>query len=103
VLDEPGDGNASHEYEISLQKGEITRKEWRISFQNGPIQEAGFNGLIGEVLLAILEDRLLGFQSGPFACRENALALTHLQECMMWLQKRTLDRMKRGVEGTHQK
>ena len=74
-----------------------------IHFQNGPIQEAGVNGISNEALLAIAEDRLLGFQSGQFACRENAVALTKLQECMMWLQKRTRDRMTRGVEGTNQK
>jgi len=103
VTDEPGQGNACHEYEVSLQKDEATRKEWLISFQNGPIAEAGLNGISGEALLAIVEDRLIGFQSGPFACRENAVALTKLQESMMWLQKRTRDRMARGVEGTNVK
>ncbi len=29
--------------------------------------------------------------------------LTKLQEAMMWLQKQTMDRMRRGVEGTNQK
>lgn len=53
-----------------------------------------------EALLAVLEDRLIGFQSGQYACRENAVALTKIQEAMMWLQKRTRDRMARGVEGT---
>jgi hypothetical protein len=46
---------------------------------------------------------LLGFQSGEYACRENAIALTHIQDAMMWLQKRTRDRMARGVEGTNNK
>lgn len=101
VVDEPGQGNACHEYEVSLQKDATTRKEWLISFQNGPIQEAGFNGISGEALLAIVEDRLIGFQSGQHACRENAIALTKIQEAMMWLAKRTRDRMCRGVEGTH--
>lgn len=74
-----------------------------INFQNGPIKESGVNGISNESLLAIVEDRLLGFQSGQFACRENAIALTKLQEAMMWLQKRTRDRVARGVEGTNQK
>jgi hypothetical protein len=65
------------------------------------VQEAGVNGISNEALLAIVEDRLLGFQAGPYSCRENAVALTKVQEAMMWLQKRTLDRVKRGVEGTH--
>ena len=74
-----------------------------IKFQNGPILEFGVNGISNESLLAIVEDRLAGFQSGEFACRENAIALIKLQEAMMWLQKRTRDRMARGVEGTNQK
>jgi hypothetical protein len=75
----------------------------QIDFQNGPIKEAGVNGISNEALLAIVEDRLACFQSGEYACRENAIALTKIQEAMMWLQKRTRDRVSRGVEGTMQK
>ncbi len=105
VIDEPGQGNACHEYRIAVANGtEVSVAVCvDISFQNGPIQEAGINGISNEALLAIVEDRLLGFQSGQFACRENAIALTKIQEAMMWLQKRTRDRMARGVEGTHVK
>ena len=110
VLDDPGQGNACHFYGISWVGGtpdqsddDREAKELLIQFQNGPIKEVGVNGVSGEALLAIIEDRLIGFQSGEYACRENACALTHIQEAMMWLQKRTNDRMKRGVEGTNQK
>lgn len=99
VTDEPGDGGANHEYQINL--GEI-QDVCHVQFQNGPIKETGFNGISNEALLAIVEDRLVGFQNGPFRCRENALVLTHLQTAMMWLHKRTRDRMARGVEGTHE-
>lgn len=61
------------------------------------------NGLTQEVLLAIVADRLRSFQVGQFACRENALALTKIEEAQHWLHSRTLARMQRGVEGTHQK
>ena len=99
AMDEPGQGNACHEYIIRESNG----TEHDIHFQNGPIQDAGVNGISNEALLAIVEHRLLGFQSGEYACRENALALTKLQEAMMWLYKRTRDRVIRGVEGTHAK
>lgn len=103
VLDEPGEGGACHEYRIMVDGGaKVTRPVWcDIQFQNGPILEAGINGISQEALLAIVEDRLIKFQSGPFACRENAIALTKIQEAMMWLLKRTRDRMQRGVEGTN--
>lgn len=108
VLDEPGQGNACHQYAINYclnpgtAEGGATRL-CSVQFQNGPIKEFGINGISGEALLSIVEDRLLGFQAGEYACRENAVALTKLQECMMWLQKRTRDRVARGVEGTNQK
>jgi hypothetical protein len=98
VLDNPGSGGACHDYRMSLPGGE----EWNLNFQNGPIAEAGVNGITHEALLAILVDRLQDFQVGPFACRENALALTKLQEAQMWLLERTRGRRERGVEGTHE-
>jgi hypothetical protein len=55
-----------------------------------------------EVLLAIVIDRLRSFQGSKFSCRENAIALTHCEEALMWLQRRTVARIKRGVEGTNQ-
>ena len=104
VLDPPGSGNACHEYQVRLwEKDQEDVELCNIRFQNGPITEAGVNGISNEALLAVVEHRLQGFQSGEYACRENAVALTKLQESMMWLQKRTRDRMARGVEGTSQK
>lgn len=112
VLDEPGAGNACHIYKIHGPRlpdteSDDTQRTYPepccICFQNGPIQEAGVNGISNEALLAVLIDRMQGFQSGQYACRENAVALTHLETAMMWLQKRTRDRMARGVEGTMQR
>ena len=56
-----------------------------------------------EALLAIVADRLRSFQKGPYSCKANACALTHIEEAQHWLQQRTLERMRRGVEGTHEK
>lgn len=72
-----------------------------ISFtiQNGPIGEVGINGCqvdeIIETAKIIIEKLNL-----KFPCRENSMAITKLDECMMWLNKRKTDRQKRGVEGT---
>ena len=110
VLDEPGAGGACHKYSIALNvppddpvgiAPDSLRTHWEIDFQNGPIHEARYNGLSGEALMAVLIDRLRSFQAGPYKCRENACALTHLEEALMWLQKRTRERLARGVEGTH--
>jgi hypothetical protein len=108
VTDAPGSGGANHRYEISgfskednPSYNDSSDAEMVILFQNGPISEEGVNGVTHEVLLAIVADRLRSFQAGPFACRENALALTKIEEAQHWLQQRTLARMRRGVEGTH--
>lgn len=108
VADEPGQGGANHHYHVDWLPvdGGINvaiPNYVDIKFQNGPIKEFGVNGVTQEVLLAIVIDRLRGFQSGEFKCRENAIALTHIEEALMWLQKRTRDRLARGVEGTNQK
>ena len=112
VVDEPGAGGASHFYDITgfdtkrnpanrPETGYVNFDRLVIRFQNGPVLECGVNGVTDEALLAIQIDRLRSFQSGKFACRENAIALTHLEEAMMWLNKRTENRLARGVEGTH--
>ena len=103
VLDEPSHGGACHRYGISFVRGDGALTGTVIEFQNGPISEDGngVNGVTHEALIAILIDRLQGFQSGKYACRENALALTKLEEAAHWLAHRTRARMARGVEGTH--
>ncbi len=107
VLDEPGQGGACHKYGISFGDPEDatghSQRTTLINFQNGPIKEAGVNGISGEALLAVVIDRLRSFQAGQYSCLENAVALTKLDEAMMWLQKRTRDRLARGVEGTNAK
>jgi hypothetical protein len=82
VLDEPGSGGACHEYDITGGAAVPTH----IRFQNGPINEVGVNGITQEALLAIVADRLRSFQKGPFACKANACALTHIEEAQHWLQ-----------------
>ena len=60
------------------------------------------DGTTNEEVIEVLIDRLNNL-NGKFPCRENSLAITKLEEALMWLNKRTADRVKRGVEGTNQK
>lgn len=112
AVDEPGADGANHKYDIegfdttsnkSLYLADDPTSVLQILFQNGPIKENRVNGITGEALIAIEIDRLRSFQKGPYSCRENAIALTHFEEGLMWLQRRTTERIKRGVEGTHAK
>jgi hypothetical protein len=108
AVDEPGAGGANHRYEIAIPLQQVPHDDLKesftaINFQKGPIKEAGINGISNEALLAIVADRLKSFQAGEFSTKENAVALTHVESAMLWLHKRTNDRLRRGVEGTNQK
>lgn len=98
VNDEPDPKTkAHHQYNIESPDGRVALT---LHFQNGPIPEAGVNGVTHEVLIAIVMDRLESYQRGPFACEENAAAITHLKAAQESLLNRSKDREKRGVEGT---
>lgn len=56
------------------------------------------DGTTNEEVLAVLICRI-SFLQKKFPCRENAIVITKLEECLMWLNKRTNDRKARGVEG----
>lgn len=76
-----------------------------IEWQNGPLgrglmrQEP--NGAFVEGVIQSAIQRLEFFQDSKFKCRENALAITKLEEALHWLNWRTLKREQRDVEGTH--
>jgi hypothetical protein len=97
VLDNPGRAGACHEYLISSTDESVA---CRITFQNGSIKDADVNGVTNEALLAVAIDRLRSFQAGPLSCQDNAKALRCCEDALMWLQHRTLDRLRRGVLGT---
>lgn len=99
ACDEPRQ-TACHRF-VVLESKSDEKVLQQIKFQNGPIKEAGVNGVHNEDLLVIVLDRLQGFQNSEFKCRENAIAITKIEEALLWLNKRTRDREIRGVEGTH--
>lgn len=100
ATDEPGAGNACHKYYIDIE--DSVKCESRIKFQEGPLLENTPNGCSNEAVMAVVIDRLKGFQAGQFACRENEMALIHLEQALMWLQRRTRSRIQRGVEGKNE-
>jgi hypothetical protein len=109
VTDEPGAGGASHRYEISgiehynpsetIEEKRLAPRNCIILFQQGPIKEAGINGITQEALLAIVIDRLRSFQAGPFPSEENDMALQNCMSALYWLKERTKKRLARGIEG----
>ena len=90
--------NAPHHFEIkNIGNGEVVTK---IDMQEGPIKENGVNGCANEDLIAIVLTRLESFQNSEYKCRDNAVAITKLEEALMWLRRRTNKRQDAGIEGT---
>jgi hypothetical protein len=111
---EKGVGGAAHCYLIvkagTVETGEdtITVKPddilEAIQFQEGARKDPkAIHGVTDQDLLEIVRDRLRGFQSGDMPTRETACALTHVEEALMWLNKRVEDRIERNVLGTYEK
>lgn len=102
-LDGKGNGNAYHQYVVR----DINNEDIDIcllNFQNGGRNiEGSEHGLTAEDLLEICRHRLQCFQTSEYACRENAVALTHIEEALMWLNRRTEDRAERNVLGINSK
>ena len=68
------------------------------TIQNGPIKENGINGCQVDTVIEAAKTIIEGLNK-KFPCRENSVAITKLDEALMWLEKRTKDRIKRDVEG----
>lgn len=103
-----GLGNAFHVYEISKIDNTPTNDDNEpitlIKFQNGGrFCEGSIDGVIDTDLLEICRHRLKCFQNGMYSTRENAIALTHIEEALMWLNRRVEDRLDRDVLGTNNK
>ena len=106
--DNVGPGNAHHEYMIfkHTEDGKVSDDNLVdvVRFQKGPRKDPESQcGIIDTDLLEIVRDRLKSFQNGDFACRENACALTHIEEALMWMNRRVEDRIERNVLGTNNK
>lgn len=103
---EEGPGGAYHDYYIGKKDAtnSYTDTLCEIHFQKGPRKdESSRHGVVEADLLEIVRHRLQAFQKGPYATRENACALTHIEEALMWMAKRSDDRAERGVLGTMNK
>ena len=69
-----------------------------VTIQDGPIQEAGENGIQATDMLIYVKN-LFESLNAAYPCRENALSITKIDEAIHWQFARTMDRRKRNVEG----
>ncbi len=91
-----------HQYELSHLEGdghEILSFIKKESTENPGELQIVSDGTTNEEVLRVLIDRM-NFLQVKKPCRENAIVITKLEECLMWLEKRTAGRVAAGVEGT---
>lgn len=104
--DKIGPGNGRHHYQVYIKGNAetVANPLLDIHFQEGPRNEPNsIHGVLEADLLEIVRHRLQCFNEGEFRTRENACALTHIEEALMWLNKRKDDRKERQVLGTYNK
>ena len=58
-------------------------------------------GVFTETLVQVAKQYLESVNVGAMATRETAMAITKLDECIMWIGKRAEDRKLREVQGTY--
>lgn len=98
------DGTAAHSYVVKPwdAAAEDDRALLCVQFQTGPRgDDNSSDGVLDADLLEMVRDRLTRFQDGPYACPENAHALRHVEEALMWLAKRAEDRFIRQRAARH--
>ena len=81
--------------------GVSTGVGYTISWQRGPLNEAGRNGAFLLEVLASCESQLEYFQNSPWACAENQEALDSLKNTIALLERRRAKREDAGTLGTH--
>ena len=86
-------------YQITVGQGKVAAV---VDFQHGPLAEGVTNGVFVEDVLQIAACRLDGYQSTPFACSENEIALRAIKLACLHLKSRTKRREDAGIEGTNE-
>lgn len=101
ILNEDGSVNVYNTDEATKAKPihidhDINTISFRI--QDGPIKEKGVNGCQVDTLILTALYMIEGLNE-KHPCRENAIAITKLEEALHRLDDRKKDRELRGVEG----
>lgn len=78
------------------------KKVLEIKFQTGGTATKEKNGIFIEDLLIVAYAKLKEYND-QIPCRENSIALAKIEESILWLTKRKLERKYRGVYGTENK
>ena len=87
---------------ISVVRDSNDRAVVTFTIQSDPVSEVGINGCQATDMLEFVKNLFVSLNS-VFPCRENSLTITKIEEALHWQEARTVDRVKRGVEGKSEK
>jgi len=100
------DGNPTGGQTLLLLDGDhegAVKPVLTVKWQDGIVPPGvGQNGAFVEDVLEAARQRLQFFQGSKFRCRENAIALTHIETALAWLDFRTRTRTVEGVENSYE-
>jgi hypothetical protein len=96
----------SYDNEGNPTSGTVKGIGLTVDWQDGVMSPDRSNqsGAIIQDLVEAVVQRLRFYNSasnGKFACRENSLAITHMEEALHWMWSRETNRRERGVLGTY--
>ena len=60
-------------------------------------------GVFSETLIKVVKTYLETVNVGEMSTRETSMAITKLDEALMWIDKRANDRKRRDIQGTYKK
>lgn len=95
----PPENNVYKLYDFNTGDQEVSGMQKVVFYKMNP-DGSREEGTTLEEMLRVSIERLNDLNR-RFSCRENSLAITKMEEALMWLKKRTEDRKGRGVEGKH--
>ena len=91
-------GTPGDEVSLNIDGKEVLR----VKFQTGGTATTEKNGVFIEDLLIVAYAKLNEYNK-DLPSRENSLALTKIEEAIMWLANRKAEREARGMYGTEEK
>lgn len=103
---EPGYFYTLPEYDVTDQGLVDSHYAFAIKFCRGDKNNPSIDrqtGVFVESLLETIVHRLKTVNVGELASKETSVAITKVEEAILWLGKRSEDRRVRGVEGTYSK
>lgn len=89
-------------YKVGTEGLEFVEDFW-IHLCKGSKGSPAQTGILSEDMIKMILSYLTEVNVGDLRTRETGLAITKLEEALMWLNKRTQDRAERGVLNTYKK